>query len=72
MAILRYRVSNPAASSAKVAISFSIDNPVKAPVNNDVARPTEDPRVNEYQAANQLEGLLMTNPSLTAGRPDAG
>src|ERR1700728_215087 len=31
VAILRYRVSNPARSSSSVAISFSIDNPVKAP-----------------------------------------
>src|ERR1700689_5287 len=37
-AILRYRVSNPARSSASVAISFSIDNPVKAPTITDVAR----------------------------------
>src|ERR1700679_77082 len=32
VAIMRYRVSNPAASGAEVAIAFSIDNPVKAPV----------------------------------------
>jgi non-lysosomal glucosylceramidase len=72
VAILRYRVSNPAAASAKVAISFSIDNPVKAPVNTDVARASEDPRVNEYRSGNQVEGLLMTNPSLSAGDPMQG
>src|SRR5580692_10708916 len=38
VAILRYRVSNPARSSASVAISFSIDNPVKAPSRTDQAR----------------------------------
>jgi non-lysosomal glucosylceramidase len=72
VAILRYRVSNPAASSASVAISFSIDNPVKAPTITDVARASEDPRVNEYRTANQLEGLLMTNPSLSVTDPMQG
>jgi non-lysosomal glucosylceramidase len=72
VAILRYRVSNPTASNATVAISFSIDNPVKAPTVNDVARATEDPRINQYQTGNQLEGLLMTNPSLSASDPMQG
>jgi uncharacterized protein (DUF608 family) len=72
VAILRYRVSNPAHSSAKVAISFSIDNPVKAPSRNDQARDPEDPRVNEYRSASGLEGLAMTNPSLAAGDPMQG
>jgi non-lysosomal glucosylceramidase len=72
VAILRYRVSNPTNSAAEVAISFSIDNPVKAPLNTDVARATEDPRVNEHRTANGLEGLLMTNPSLPGGDPMQG
>lgn len=72
VAILRYRVSNPTHASAKVAISFSIDNPVKAPSRADQARDPEDPRQNEYQSANHLEGLLMTNPSLPAGDPMQG
>src|ERR1700677_947309 len=72
VAILRYRVSNPGRSSATVAISFSIDNPVKAPSRTDQARDPKDPRVNEHRTANQLEGLLMTNPSLAAGDPMQG
>src|SRR6202041_211090 len=72
VAILRYRVNNPAAASVSVAISFSIDNPVKAPTITDVARANEDPRVNEYRTANQIEGLLMTNPSLSATDPMQG
>src|SRR6202522_4272175 len=72
VAIMRYRVSNPTAASAKVAISFSIDNPVKASANVDVARPNEDPRVNEHRTATQLEGLMMTNPSLGASDPMQG
>jgi non-lysosomal glucosylceramidase len=72
VAILRYRVSNPTAWSASVAISFSIDNPVKAPTITDVARANEDPRVNEYRTANEIEGLLMSNPSLSAIDPMQG
>ena len=49
VAILRYRVSNPAAHKATVAISFSIDNPVEVPTGVDRARPKEDPRVNEHR-----------------------
>ncbi len=72
VAILRYRVSNPSRSAAKVAISFSIDNPIKASVNPDVARESQDLRLNEYRTASGLEGLLMTNPSLAAGDPMRG
>jgi non-lysosomal glucosylceramidase len=72
VAILRYRVANPAAAQAKVAIAFSIDNPVKAPATTDVARPADDPRVNEHQRTDSLEGLLMTNPGLSASDPMQG
>jgi non-lysosomal glucosylceramidase len=72
VAILRYRVSNPARSNTSVAISFSIDNPVKAPSRTDQARDPQDPRVNEYRTANRLEGLLMTNPSVPGGDPMQG
>jgi uncharacterized protein (DUF608 family) len=72
VAILRYRVTNPGRSSAAVAISFSIDNPVKAPSRNDQARDPKDPRVNEHRSADRLEGLLMTNPGVAAGDPMHG
>jgi uncharacterized protein (DUF608 family) len=72
VAILRYRVTNPGRSSASVAISFSIDNPVKAPSRTDQARDPQDPRVNEYRTVNGLEGLLMTNPSVPGGDPMQG
>ncbi len=65
VAILRYRVSNPAASSAKVAIAFSIDNPVTvAPVDIDVASGTQDSRVNEYQAGEPAGRPLDDQPQL--------
>ncbi len=72
VAIMRYRVTNPTHSSAKVAISFSIDNPVTAPVVTDVARGSQDARVNEHRTSTGLEGLLMTNPDLAAGEPMQG
>ena len=72
VAILRYRVSNPAASSANVAISFSIDNPVKAPTSTDVARATEDPRVNEYQHGEPAGRSADDQPQRERRRPDAG
>lgn len=72
VAILRYRVSNPAHVTAKVAISFSIDNPVKAQKRNDQARDPEDPRVNEHRTGGGVDGLLMSNPSVAADDPMHG
>ncbi len=73
VAILRYRVSNPGRMNAKVGISFSIDNPVKIPAARSAAsRLAEDSRINEYRKGNRLEGLLMSNPSLSADDPMQG
>jgi len=54
VAILRYRVRNPNARPAKVAIAWSIDNPVGK----------GDKRANEFRNAANLYGIVMTNPSL--------
>ncbi len=54
VAILRYRVTNPNPHPAKVAIAWSIDNPVGK----------GDKRVNEFRNRGTLSGLSMTNPSL--------
>jgi len=67
VAILRYRVNNPGKTSAKVAISFSIDNPVRsfgkpAATGKDKANP--DARLNEYRTGNGLDGLFMSNPGV--------
>ena len=59
VAILRYRVANPNPHPAKVAIAWSIDNPVGK----------GDKRVNEFRAssdADTLSGLHMTNPALAS------
>jgi uncharacterized protein (DUF608 family) len=55
VAILRYRVTNTNAGPAKVAIAWSIDNPVGK----------TDKRANEFHSGSALSGLLMTNPSLS-------
>ncbi len=54
IAVLRYRVSNPGKQTAKVAIAFSIDNPVGA----------GDTRQNEHRSGSGVEGILMSNPAL--------
>ena len=61
VAVLRYRVSNRAARAAKVAIAFSIDNPVGA-----------QGRANEYRSGQEIDGLLMRNPFLAGTDPMAG
>jgi len=57
VAILRYRVTNPNAVSAKVSIAWSIENPT----GHTQAR---DTRVNEYRTSERLAGILMTSPEL--------
>ena len=73
VAILRYRVTNPGASAAKVAIAFSIDNPVK--VTHDqggAASLHKDSRENEYRSETGLAALIMSNPALPADDPMRG
>jgi uncharacterized protein (DUF608 family) len=57
VAILRYRVTNPGAASAKVSIAWSIDNPTGR-------TQAKDTRVNEYKTSERLAGILMTSPEL--------
>jgi len=62
VAILRYRVSNPAATAADVSIAWSIDNPTGRPTGNDT-------RANEHRTSSHLDGLYMTSPDLPAADP---
>ncbi|MBV8550478.1 MAG: hypothetical protein JOY54_04205 [Acidobacteriaceae bacterium] len=71
LAILRYRVSNPATDSATVSIAFSMENPVKAPPSHDAAAKNEK-RANELRSKDSLQGLFMHNPALTDDDPDNG
>lgn len=55
VAILRYRVKNPGKTAAKVAIAWSIDNPVG-----------EQGRTAEFRKADGVQGLFMHNPFISA------
>ncbi len=72
VAVLRYEVSNPLTTKGKVAISFSIDNPVGKERVEGVDFTGAYGRVNEHRSGNNLEGLLMKNPFLPASHPLAG
>lgn len=61
VAVLKYRVENPASMAAKVGIAFSVDNPVGG-----------TGRSNETRKGEGIEGLLMRNPFLAANDPLAG
>ncbi len=61
VAVLRYRVSNPGAYKAKVAIAFSVDNPVGV-----------QGRQNDWREGTSVDGLLMRNPFVSAPDPLAG
>ena len=65
VAILRYRVSNPGASEAKVSIAWSIDNPTGG-------TQAADTRVNEHRTSTGLDGLYMHSPDLPANDPLKG
>jgi len=58
--ILRYRAKNPSATSTKVSIAYSLDNPVglQAP------RDKQDQRANEWREAAELRGIYFTNPGI--------
>jgi non-lysosomal glucosylceramidase len=57
VAILRYRVSNPGTTSAKVSIAWSIENPTGH-------AQSKDTRINEYKTSERVAGILMTSPEL--------
>lgn len=65
VAILRYRVSNPGRSAAKVSIAWSIDNPAGRTA-------AADTRVNEERTSGHLDGLYMSSPDLPANDPLKG
>ena len=67
--ILRYRVSNPGKVAVKVGIAFSIDNPVQSEMKS---ADYKEGRTNEYKSSKVLNGLLMTNPSLSSEDPMHG
>lgn len=75
VAVLRYRVSNPGKTDAKVGIAFSIENPVKdtEPRSGGAAEAkADDGRRNEYRTNPLIEGLSMSNPRLPSDHPMSG
>ena len=65
VAILRYRVTNPGATPAKVSIAWSIENPTGR-------TEAKDTRVNEYKSSERLAGLYMSSPELPSNDPLKG
>ncbi len=57
--VLRYRASNPGATTVEVAVAFSIENPIGG----------GDGRVNQPMSSPGLKGLMMTNPKLPGTDP---
>ncbi len=68
VAVLHYRVTNPATTAATASIAFSIDNPVVAHSGSR----SSDRRSNEYKTEGGVLGLLMDNPGLSARDPMFG
>ena len=74
VAILRYRVTNPGHSAARVGIAFSIDNPVNTKEDDGGAarQKADEGRRNEYLSKDGIAGLVMNNPALPGDDPMAG
>ncbi len=72
LAVLRYRVTNPGASSARVAIVWSIENPVGMERDGDGNTKSGHGRQNDYRESGAVKGLLMKNPFLGATDPQSG
>jgi non-lysosomal glucosylceramidase len=76
VAILRYRMHNPASVSATVGIAFSIDNPVHgAPVDNSggaADAKKADGRLTEFRSEDGLNGLVMSNTGIAPDDPRFG
>ncbi|MGQ9636143.1 MAG: GH116 family glycosyl-hydrolase, partial [Bryobacteraceae bacterium] len=68
VALLRYRVVNPAKSVARVSIAYSLQNPITAGGRGPGAGQLQ----NEWRATQALNGLLMSNPGLPDGQPMKG
>ncbi len=66
LAVLRYRVKNPGKQDARVAIAWSVDNPVAAPAKARGAANAVDlrQRSNEFRTGTAISGLVMTNAGL--------
>lgn len=74
VAVLRYRVKNPAKEKATVSIAFSLDNPAGVDLRaiRGAGQPLSSKRTNEFRKGSGLQGLFMTNPEVATDSPVAG
>ena len=74
VAILRYRVTNPGPTAAKVGIAFSIENPVNTTKDTATTRGKKPPTgaKTKFRTGQGIAGLVMSNPALAADDPMAG
>jgi non-lysosomal glucosylceramidase len=74
VAILRYSVTNPGHTAARVSIAFSIENPVttKREADDDARQKLDEGRRNDYRTEQGIAGLVMRNSALAADDPMAG
>lgn len=71
VAVLRYKVTNPGATEARVSIAWSIDNPVIPPAAAR-GKGAKDGRMNVFREAGNLQGLVMSNADLAETDPYQG
>jgi non-lysosomal glucosylceramidase len=62
--VLRYNVQNPTSQRTRVAIAWSIDNPVMPIETFSPLEQQQPKRSNEFRNGESLSGLVMTNPNL--------
>jgi non-lysosomal glucosylceramidase len=72
VAVLRYRARNSGKEVARVAIAWSIENPVGAGYQDPAHPQASERRAIEYREEEYLKGLLMTNPGMPESDPQAG
>ena len=64
VAVLRYRVKNPNAQPATVAIAWAIDNPVGLGGNTPEYQELSKQKVNAVASGQDWRGLVMSNPGM--------
>lgn len=74
VAVLRYKVENPAKQAAKVSIAFSLDSPAGVDLRARSAggRSFAGTRVNEFRSGSGLDGIFMRNSGAPQDHPTSG
>ena len=66
VAVLRYNVQNPSSQPVRVAIAWSIDNPVMPSAGFSPLEQNQVKRTSDFRTGESLSGLVMTNPGLNS------